>query len=112
MTADHSGTASSTASSINKTGKPSTIGYRRRASGSQETSESPAQTSSARVQALGVPGFFVEVEPHLKGGGQFGGYSGPDGMGVAVRSLCRLLDYQGIGYGLRTFEDIRADRGF
>jgi len=65
-----------------------------------------------RMRSLGVPGFFVEVEPHLKGGGQFGGYSGPDGMGVAVRSLCRLLDYEGIGYGLRTFEDIRADRGF
>lgn len=67
---------------------------------------------TARVRSLGVPGFFVEVEPHLKGGGQFGGYSGPDGMGVAVRSLCRLLDYQGIGFGLRTFDDIRADRGF
>lgn len=65
-----------------------------------------------KAMALGAPGFFVEVEPHLKGGGQFGGYSGPDGMGVAVRSLCRLLDYEGIGYGLRTFEEIRADRGF
>ena len=65
-----------------------------------------------RVQNLGIPGFFVEAEPHLKGGGQFGGFSGPDGMGVAIRSLCRLLDYEGIGYGLRTFEDIRADRGF
>lgn len=65
-----------------------------------------------RVQKLGVPGFFFEVEPHLKGGGQFGGYSGPDGMGVAVRALCRQLDYVGIEYALRTFEDIRADRGF
>jgi sugar phosphate isomerase/epimerase len=65
-----------------------------------------------RMRKLGAPGFFVEVEPHLKGGGQFGGFSGPDGMGVAVRSLCRLLDYQGIGYALRSFEDIRADRGF
>ncbi|MDQ3330711.1 MAG: sugar phosphate isomerase/epimerase [Planctomycetota bacterium] len=65
-----------------------------------------------RMRRLGAPGFFVEVEPHLKGGGQFGGYSGPDGMGVAVRSLCRLLDYSQIDYGLRTFEDIRKDRGF
>ncbi|MGC1275396.1 MAG: TIM barrel protein [Planctomycetaceae bacterium] len=69
-------------------------------------------TLSRRMRSLGVPGFFFEVEPHLKGGGQFGGYSGPDGMGVAVRSLCRLLDYQGIDYALRTFDDIRADRGF
>src|SRR5690606_38068134 len=65
-----------------------------------------------QIQQLGAPGFFVEVEPHLKGGGQFGGFSGPDGMGVAVRSLCRLLDYVGIAYPLRTFDDIRADRGF
>jgi sugar phosphate isomerase/epimerase len=67
---------------------------------------------SKKMRGLGAPGFFVEVEPHLKGGGQFGGYSGPDGMGVAVRSLCRLLDYERISYRLRTFEDIQRDRGF
>ena len=33
-------------------------------------------------------------------------------MGVAVRSLCRLLDYVGIGYGLRDFADIQKERGF
>jgi hypothetical protein len=66
----------------------------------------------ARMQTLGVAGFFLETEPHLKGGGQFGGFSGPDGMGVAVRSLCRVLDDVGIGYSLRSFEDIRRVRGF
>jgi sugar phosphate isomerase/epimerase len=65
-----------------------------------------------RMTELGVPGFFVETEPHLKGGGQFGGFSGPDGMGVAVRALCNLLDYVGIDYALRTFADIRSVRGF
>jgi sugar phosphate isomerase/epimerase len=65
-----------------------------------------------RMQSLGVPGFFLETEPHLKGGGQFGGFSGPDGMGVAVRSLCHVLDDVGIGYDLRTFDDIRRVRGF
>jgi len=65
-----------------------------------------------RTQKLGLPGFFLEVEPHLKGGGQFGGFSGPDGLGVAVRALCRVLDYVGIGYRLRDFSDIRAARGF
>ena len=65
-----------------------------------------------RMQSLGAPGVFLEVEPHLKGGGQFGGFSGPDGMGVAVRSLCSVLDYTGIGYNLRNFADIRAARGF
>ncbi len=66
----------------------------------------------ARMRALGAPGFFLEVEPHLKGGGQFGGFSGPDGMGVAVRALCSLLDYVGIDYQLRNFDDIRQSRGF
>lgn len=66
----------------------------------------------AKMKALGAPGVFLELEPHLKGGGQFGGFSGPDGMGVAVRSLCRVLDYVGIDYHLRDFEDIRNARGF
>lgn len=65
-----------------------------------------------RMQACGLPGVFLELEPHLKGGGQFGGFSGPDGLGVAVRALCKLLDYVGIGYDLRTMDDIRRARGF
>lgn len=69
-------------------------------------------TIEQRMKKLGAPGVFLELEPHLKGGGQFGGFSGPDGMGVAVRSLCRLLDYLQIGYKLRDFGDIRAARGF
>lgn len=66
----------------------------------------------ARMKSLGAPGVFLELEPHLKGGGQFGGFSGPDGMGVAVRALCSLLDYVGIDYRLRTMDDIRRLRGF
>jgi sugar phosphate isomerase/epimerase len=65
-----------------------------------------------RMQSFGCPGVFLELEPHLKGGGQFGGFSGPDGMGVAVRALCSVLDYVGIDYDLRTMDDIRAARGF
>lgn len=65
-----------------------------------------------RLQKLGIPGFYLEAEPHLKGGGQFGGFSGPDGMGVAVRALCSSLDYAGINYDLRTFANIRELRGF
>ncbi|WP_437193876.1 sugar phosphate isomerase/epimerase family protein [Planctomicrobium sp. SH527] len=67
---------------------------------------------NARMQKFGLPGTFLELEPHLKGGGQFGGFSGPDGMGVAVRSLCSLLDYVGINYDLRTMADIKEARGF
>jgi sugar phosphate isomerase/epimerase len=66
----------------------------------------------ARMQRLGAAGVFLELEPHLKGGGQFGGFSGPDGLGVAVRALCSLLDYVGIDYELRDMADIRRARGF
>ena len=65
-----------------------------------------------RMRKLGLAGVYLELEPHLKGGGQFGGFSGPDGLGVACRALCRLLDYVGIGYELRTFDHIRRARGF
>ena len=65
-----------------------------------------------RMKKRGVPGIFLDLEPHVKGGGQFGGFSGPDGMGVAFRALCRALDYVGIGYHLRDFEDVKAARGF
>lgn len=65
-----------------------------------------------KLKRRGIPGVFVDLEPHVKGGGQFGGFSGPDGMGVALRGLCRVLDYIGIGYHLRDFDDIRAFRGF
>jgi len=64
-----------------------------------------------RAQARGLDGVFLDLEPHVKGGGQFGGFSGPDGMGVALRALCRVLDYVGIGYHLRDFADVRAARG-
>jgi hypothetical protein len=60
----------------------------------------------------GIPGVFLDLEPHLKGGGQFGGTCGPDGMGVALRSLLRVLDYVRIDYHLRDFEDVKAARGF
>ncbi len=66
----------------------------------------------ATLKRRGIPGVFMDLEPHVKGGGQFGGFSGPDGFGVALRGLCKVLDYVGIDYHLRDFEDIRAARGF
>jgi sugar phosphate isomerase/epimerase len=66
----------------------------------------------AKLRRRGIPGVFVDMEPHVKGGGQFGGFSGPDGMGVALRGICRVFDYVGIDYHLRDFEDVRAARGF
>lgn len=67
---------------------------------------------ASKLTKRGIPGVVLDLEPHLKGGGQFGGFSGPDGMGVATRSLCRVLDHVGIEYHLRDFDDVRAERGF
>ena len=69
-------------------------------------------TLERRLKRRGIPGVFLDLEPHVKGGGQFGGFSGPDGFGVALRGLCRTLDYVGIDYHLRDFDDILAARGF
>jgi sugar phosphate isomerase/epimerase len=65
-----------------------------------------------KLRRRGIPGVFVDLEPHVKAGGQYGGFSGPDGMGVALRSLCKVLDYVEVDYHLRDFEDLRAVRGF
>lgn len=69
-------------------------------------------TLERKLKKRGIPGVILDLEPHVKGGGQFGGFSGPDGFGVALRGLCRVLDYVGIGYHLRDFDDIKAARGF
>ncbi|QEF99048.1 Xylose isomerase-like TIM barrel [Stieleria maiorica] len=61
-----------------------------------------------RALKRGADGVFLDLEPHVKGGGQFGGFSGPDGFGVALRGLCRVLDYVDIPYQLRGFADIKG----
>ena len=65
-----------------------------------------------RLTRRGIPGVILDLEPHLKGGGQYGGFSGPDGMCVALRALRRVLDFVGIEYHLRDFDDVKAARGF
>lgn len=69
-------------------------------------------TLHQRMTSLGVPGVFADMEPHVRGGGQFGGFSGPDGMGVALRAFCKVCDQAGVGYHLRDFDDLKADRGY
>jgi sugar phosphate isomerase/epimerase len=64
-----------------------------------------------KLKRRGIPGVFVDLEPHVRGGGQFGGTSGPDGMGIALRGLCRVLDRNRVGYHLRDFDDLLAARG-
>jgi sugar phosphate isomerase/epimerase len=66
---------------------------------------------SKKLERRGIPGVFVDLEPHVRGGGQFGGTSGPDGMGVALRALCRVLDASKVAYHLRDFDDLLAARG-
>lgn len=66
---------------------------------------------TARMESMGLPGLFVDIEPHLKGGGQFGGFSGPDGYGVALRALCRVLEQAGVGYQLTRFTDLKKPQG-
>lgn len=61
-----------------------------------------------RMTGRGADGVFLDLEPHVKGGGQFGGFSGPDGFGVALRGLCRVLDYVDVPYDLRGFADIKG----
>ncbi|MCR9208766.1 MAG: sugar phosphate isomerase/epimerase [bacterium] len=65
-------------------------------------------TLADRMSRRGVEGIYLDLEPHVRGGGQFGGFSGPDGFGIAARGLCRVLDKVGIDYHLRTFEDLEA----
>ena len=68
-------------------------------------------TLSRKLERRGIPGVFLDLEPHVRGGGQFGGTSGPDGMGIALRSLCRVLDKAKVAYHLRDFDDLLAARG-
>lgn len=67
---------------------------------------------NSRIRARGVAGVFADLEPHVKGGGQFGGFSGPDGFGVALRAFCKMCDAAKIKYPLRDFSDVQQDRGF
>lgn len=60
-----------------------------------------------RLAEKGLPGLFLDLEPHVKGGGQFGGFSGVDGFGVALRALCRVLDDTDVSYHLTQFDELR-----
>jgi hypothetical protein len=69
-------------------------------------------TLTKKLQRRGIPGVFLDLEPHVRGGGQYGGTSGPDGMGIALRALCAVLEKAKVGYHLRDFDDLLAARGF
>lgn len=67
-------------------------------------------TLQERLGGRGIDGVFVDMEPHVRGGGQFGGFSGPDGFGVALRAFCRLCDRVGLAYALTDFAKIQASK--
>ncbi len=54
-----------------------------------------------RLGKAGISRIFVDLEPHLRSGGQFGGSSGPDGFGAAMRALVRMLERTGWRTDLR-----------
>ncbi len=66
----------------------------------------------ADLAKIDIPGVYLDLEPHVKGGGQFGGFSGPDGFGESLRGLIRVLDYVGIDNDLRDFAAVQNSRGF
>ncbi len=59
-----------------------------------------------RVAQRDIPGLFIDMEPHVKGGGQFGGFSGPDGFGIALRDFCEMLTQAGLDFRRRTYASI------
>ncbi len=52
-------------------------------------------------------GLRICAEPHLKGGGQFGGWSGPEGFGLAVRQIRDLLQEVGLKDDELTWEQLQ-----
>jgi len=64
-------------------------------------------TIDAQLRELGAPGFMNDMEGHMRGGGQFGGDSGPVGIGVALRAYTWLLDQNEVPYVLRTDRDVK-----
>lgn len=72
----------------------------------RDLAESGAGPVLKRMKKVGLPGVLLDLEPHVRGGGQFGGYSGADGMGIALRSLVDLIGYLGLSHDLKTADDL------
>ena len=60
----------------------------------------------------GILGFFIDLEAHLKGDGQYGSFSGPDGMGVTLQSQCRVIDHVGSTITCETSTTFEWPQGF
>ena len=63
-------------------------------------------TIKSRLDARGIVGLFADLEPHLRKGGQFGGFSGPDGFGVAARAFVELCENANVLCELATIKEM------
>jgi len=59
----------------------------------------------SRMHKRGVSCIFADLEPHLRAGGQFAGFSGPDGFGIATRAFVALCEKAGVRCDVTSFED-------
>jgi len=64
------------------------------------------------LNALDIPSFLITLEPHLRRGGQFGGYTGPDGMRVALQALLTVLATHNIETDLIQWEEVKRTPEF
>ena len=104
---DHVATHTETGSYVDEEALSGFVPAGRGASGYPEILaefKSEYENIKSRVARRGLPGVFADLEPHLKGGGQFGGFSGPDGFGIAVRAFCKLCEEADISFAIRNFD--------
>ena len=78
----------------------------------REFGKGPPQDRTPHEKNAASPASSSTSNPTSKAAANSAASAAPTGMGVAFRSLCRVLDYVGIGYHLRDFEDVKAARGF
>jgi sugar phosphate isomerase/epimerase len=52
----------------------------------------------SQLATRGIDQFFLDLEPHLRTGGQFGGYSGADGFALALGHLTALCNAAGLDH--------------
>jgi hypothetical protein len=73
-----------------------------------EINEKIFVSGEKRGRGRGLPGFFLTLEPHIVGAGQFRGHSTPRGMYLAHQGLVDLLRKYDIGFPEVSLDDLRA----
>lgn len=66
-----------------------------------------------KLKRRGIPGVFLDLEPHVKGGGQFGGFHAVRTVWAWRCVACvRCWNTRTLGTACRDFQDICDARGF